>query len=415
MKTIIKLSTLCLVFLGLIGAPIIANAQGIEFSHDLSESLKKAKAENKLVFVDFYTSWCGPCKVMTAEVFPLPNVGTYYNSNFISCKVQCDDKGIGVELGKKYQINAYPTLMFLNGDGELVHSYVGSTSGNGLIEAGKMALNPDKNLMSIIKRWDSGDRSPEFVSSYFTRLKKVYQTEKATNDFNTYFNKLNAKDKADKSTFELIKAVNPAPFSPIFEYIEKNRNEYAKSVGGEAVDKYVSNAYLWYLKSMINTWPRTEYNASMAKFKAKNYPYYDEFAMFYTPFEAFNAKGGVDINEYMRLGTAFLDKYGKNNDSYTLALASLLGNCTGRKAESLAGITWMENLLARNPDPSYMNTYFYITWRNYQFDKALEIGNKMREAALKRNQSTDSVDKQITMINDLIAKEKAKTAAKNGK
>lgn len=405
MKRNIRFIALCISFLSLMGAPVISQAQGIEFGHDLDAALKKAKAENKLVFVDFYTSWCGPCKVMSAEVFPLPNVGAFFNSRFVNCKVQCDDKGIGVELGEKYKVIAYPTLMFLNGDGELVHSYVGSTSGNGLIEAAKVALNPDKNLMSMLKQWEAGDRSQTFVASYFKKLKGVYQYEKASADFNTYFDKLSTAEKTDKTTFDLINTVKIAPFSPIFEYIEKNRNAYAKSVGAEVVDKYVSNAYLWYLKGLI-TWPRTEFHAALAKFKAKNYPYYDEFAMFYKPFEAFNEKGGVDINEYMRLGTAFLDKYGKNNDSYTIALTSLLGNCTGRKNEGSAGITWMENLLARNPDPSYMNIYFYITWRNFQFEKALEIGNKMRETAIKNKQSTESIDKNITMVNGLIARYK---------
>ena len=36
------------------------NFQDISFS----EALKKAKEENKMVFVDCYTSWCGPCKYM---------------------------------------------------------------------------------------------------------------------------------------------------------------------------------------------------------------------------------------------------------------------------------------------------------------------------------------------------------------
>lgn len=384
--------------------------QGIEFGHDLSEALKKAKAENKLVFVDFYTSWCAPCKEMTNEVFPLANVGTFFNSRFINCKIQCDDKGIGVELGKKYKVIAYPTLMFLNGDGELVHSFSGGTSGNGLIELARLALNPDKNMHSILKKWDSGDRDKAFVTSYFTKLKGAYQYEKALNDFETYFNKLNAVDKTDKYTFDLIKIVGLAPFSPIFEYVEKNRNAYAKSVGPEVVDKYVANAYLWYLKNTIK-WPRTEYNTAMAKFKAKKYAYFDEYAMFYSAFEAFDDKGRVDLNEYIKRGTAFLDKYGKNNDSYTLSLAHLLANCTGKKDEGAAGITWMENLLQRNPKPSYMDTYFYVTWRNRQYDKALEIGNKMREIAIKNNQSTDKVDKQIEMVNGLIAAEKAKLAA----
>src|SRR6478752_6799571 len=89
-----------------------ASAQGIKFVHNLDSALTLAKAQNKPIFIDFYTSWCAPCKVMTQDVFPQEKVGTYFNSQFINCKIQCDDKGIGVEIGKKYQINAYPTLMF---------------------------------------------------------------------------------------------------------------------------------------------------------------------------------------------------------------------------------------------------------------------------------------------------------------
>jgi thiol-disulfide isomerase/thioredoxin len=398
MKKYVKGMLFSLVMLGAFVQNV--KAQGIEFSHDLSESLKKAKAENKLVFVDFYTSWCGPCKVMTAEVFPLPNVGTYFNSNFISCKVQCDDKGIGVELGNKYKIIAYPTLMFLNGDGELVHSFVGSTSGNGLIEAAKVALNPDKNLMSAIKKWDSGDRSKEFVASYFSKLKRVYQYEKANNDFNTYFNKLSANDKADKSTFELIKTIGVSPFSPIFEYIEKNRDAFAKSTGAKEVDEYVANAYLWHIRRLIGKSPRLEFKTAMTKFKAKKYPYYDEYAQFYNLFEIVADKEIV-TKEYLTLGTEFLEKYGKKNDSYVISLASIYQGGAGE-----GGIKWMEDLLARNRNPQYLDTYFYILWRNNFIEKALVVANEMRNNAIKNRTSTKSIDDKIEMVKGIKVRAK---------
>lgn len=62
-------------------------AQGVEF-RDISfaGALKAAKAENKTVFMDCYTSWCGPCKMMTNDIFPQEKVGKYMNENFVCVK-----------------------------------------------------------------------------------------------------------------------------------------------------------------------------------------------------------------------------------------------------------------------------------------------------------------------------------------
>jgi thioredoxin-related protein len=413
MKQIKKLSAIYIILLGMLCAPAIVQAQGIAFLHDLDEALAKAKVENKMVFIDFYTSWCGPCKVMSNEIFPQATVGTFFNSNFINCKVQCDDKGVGVELGKKYQISAYPTLMFVDKNGNVVHSTAGAPSAEGLILLAKIALDPAKNLLSMTKEWESGNRSDEFVAKYFSTLKKAYRTEKATADFTSYFEGLSAKDKARKSTYEVMKIVGLVPLSPVFDYLEKNRKAYAQSVGAAETDKYIADTYLWYLKNLVANAPRAEFKTALAKFKAKNYGYYEEYAMFYSVFETIDGKGSIDINEYMKRGTDFLTKYGKNNDSYTLALTSLLGNFTSRKDQGAAGIKWMEDLLERKRDPGYLDVYFYILWRNSSLEKALVVGNEIRDQAVKTGRSTKNIDGQIEMVNGLKEKEKAAQEKKN--
>jgi thiol-disulfide isomerase/thioredoxin len=114
------------------------NSSGMVFSHDSwSETLKKAKASGKLIFVDAYAEWCPPCKRMAANVFPLAEVGAVYNENFINYKMDCE-KGDGPSFSKKYAIQAYPTLLFIDGDGKVVHKVVGGQSAEQLISIGKL-------------------------------------------------------------------------------------------------------------------------------------------------------------------------------------------------------------------------------------------------------------------------------------
>ena len=66
-----------------------AFAQGIEFEKGtFAEALAKAKAESKMVFMDCYTVWCGPCKKLSSDIFPQKVVGDYFNNNFVSIKLQ---------------------------------------------------------------------------------------------------------------------------------------------------------------------------------------------------------------------------------------------------------------------------------------------------------------------------------------
>lgn len=415
MNTIKKLF-LILFVLGLSTIGFEADAQGIKFVHNLDSALMLAKEQNKPIFIDFYTSWCAPCKVMTSEVFPQEKVGTYFNAQFINCKIQCDDKGIGVEIGKKYQVNAYPTLMFLNAKGELIHSMAGGISAEELIALGDIARNPERNLLSLLTQWNKGKRDTAFVKEYFDKLKSAYRTELAMNQFEEYFRSLPKNSKTSSTTFGLIKLLGYPSSSTIFKFVEVNLPAFNKSVGKDEVGKYIKSAYLGSLRGALLTKgeaARSQYFADKATFKAKNYPFFNEVEMYLLVFETFDIKGSVDIDEYQKRGTAFLDKYGKENDVYTLALTSLLGNCTGKANQSLAGIQWMENLLARKRDPKYLQAYFYILWRNYQFDKAIMVGEEMKANVIRENQPTKDVESQITMVKGLKERFAKKTPANN--
>ena len=128
-------------------------AQGITFvEEDWEKAVQQAKKEQKLIFLDGYTTWCGPCKMLSSKIFPQEKVGTFFNANFVNAKVDME-KGQGIELAKKYNVRAYPTLLFIDENGEVVHTIVGSLSANELIAAGQAALNPLSNNKGIKEQY----------------------------------------------------------------------------------------------------------------------------------------------------------------------------------------------------------------------------------------------------------------------
>lgn len=109
-------------------------------SISFNDALKEAKASNKLIFLDAYAEWCGPCKYMAANTFREPDVAKYFNKHFINLKIDME-KGEGPALAAKYQVRAYPTLFFINGDGKVVRKVLGAVKSTELLSEAKMVAN----------------------------------------------------------------------------------------------------------------------------------------------------------------------------------------------------------------------------------------------------------------------------------
>ncbi len=146
--------------------------KGIKFTEGTwSEVKSEAKKQNKLIFIDIYTTWCGPCKVMSEKVFTEIQVGDKFNEAFINYKIDAE-KGEGIELAKTFVITAYPTYLFVNPDGELVYRTLGAMPAEKfMIEADK-ALTAGKTYKSsdeLDKDFKSGKRDADFLYEYMKR------------------------------------------------------------------------------------------------------------------------------------------------------------------------------------------------------------------------------------------------------
>jgi thiol:disulfide interchange protein len=117
------------------------SVDGIHFFKGSWESaLEKAEDEGKLIFLDAYASWCGPCKRMAATTFKNKEVGDFFNKNFINFKMDMEKHKDGRRLSQKYRLTAYPTLYFIDASESIAHKSVGGLNNSQALRFGKEAI-----------------------------------------------------------------------------------------------------------------------------------------------------------------------------------------------------------------------------------------------------------------------------------
>jgi thioredoxin 1 len=120
-----------------------AFSQGIEFEQNATwaQIVSKAKKEKKLIFLDAYTTWCGPCKLLQTKVFPDAALGTFHSKSFVNAKIDME-AGEGPQLAAQFKVKGYPTLFYIDPNTmQVVHSVLGYRSIEQLMSAGQSALH----------------------------------------------------------------------------------------------------------------------------------------------------------------------------------------------------------------------------------------------------------------------------------
>ncbi|MCY3884212.1 MAG: thioredoxin family protein [Gammaproteobacteria bacterium] len=144
-------------------------AEGMRFFKGSFEAaLAQAELEQKKVFVDVYTTWCGPCIVMQETIFPLPEVGEYFNERFVNFKFDAENEDEnGPELAARYDIGVYPTYLILESDGTEISRANSSMSGPQFVTlVGRMLGEVSGNFEEMVERYEAGERSEEFVQQF---------------------------------------------------------------------------------------------------------------------------------------------------------------------------------------------------------------------------------------------------------
>lgn len=176
-----------------------AKGNGIQFVENLSwdQIKEKAKAENKFIFVDCYATWCLPCKKMEADIFPLNIVGAAANDKFLAVRLQMDTTKKDDEAVKKwypvahsfltnFQIVGYPSFLFFDPTGNIVHKALGTFKSDEFIELLNNATDPNKQYYTLLHAYQAGENDHEKMYQLLVTAKKLSETNVAQDVLKTY-------------------------------------------------------------------------------------------------------------------------------------------------------------------------------------------------------------------------------------
>jgi thioredoxin-related protein len=214
--------------------PFVGAAQdkGTHFEHGLTwqQVKEKAKQEHKYLLVDCFTTWCGPCKYMASTIFPQEKVGDFFNKNFVNVKVQFDQTKNDSEevkswyadaesINKDFKIAAYPTFLIFSPQGELVHRIVGGGEADEFIAKAKMALSPETQYYTLMKKNASGNADPQTLKQLAVTAESAYDEENATKFASAYL--ATQKDLFTKDNLEFLSKYTKSSKSKGFELMLK--------------------------------------------------------------------------------------------------------------------------------------------------------------------------------------------------
>lgn len=384
-----KLSIFSALFIG-----ALAFAQGIKFEDtNFSTILAKAKKENKLIFIDAYASWCGPCKLMVKNVFPQKAVGDYYNSHFVNAKIDME-KGEGIELAKKYNVKAFPTYLFVDGNGEVVHRTLGYVEENDFIQFAKDAGDPNKRLGALKQKFENGEKDPEFLKN-LAGLTMYNDAEFAARVMDRYFS---GKTELDREDVQMMLSATQSTDSPLYKTFVAKKAEITKILPAERYDAFDKNI-------KVNTAIRKAYNTDTKKWndsyfmtEAQKFLTKEEAEKILKRAKASRALKDKDIAAYEKITIElYKDPSASTSEELNSIAWNFFENVTS-KASLEKAVTWAQESVKKSEN--YANTDTLANLYNKTGDKknAKLWAEKSIELAKKSGEDYSDTEKLLNSL-----------------
>lgn len=400
---------------------------GIQFvKAGWKDVLKKAKSENKYVFVDCYATWCMPCKKMEKEVFAKTEVGDFINANFISVRVQLDTSKADGEFVKswyedasriknQHKVNSFPSYLFLSPDGKIVHRYLFALSDTDFLKVAKAALVPEKQYYTMLERYMSGKIDLSKLGYLATVTKQIGEdslAKKIAKDYlRSYLNKLNTETILQRkhydfiNTFSSLLSSKDKLFYVLYNEGDKvdevmNQKGFAKSHVQSVIAREEINPKLWPTGKPITSMPI--WDQLTASIHQKYNQYYTGLVVLDAQLKWYMQK--KDTQQIIKHRIKYLDNYGLDTVGIgwvyinNFAWDYVFYHCNNKDTlNKVAG--WMKQIIENHPeDHVSIDTYANLLYKAGRKDEAITWEGKAilldKEASKREKREPDPAFQQ---------------------
>lgn len=375
----------------------VAQNRSIKFEHVTFKEIKaKALKEKKLIFIDAYTSWCGPCKQMAKNVFTNDTVADYYNKNFVNAKIDME-KGEGIEIAKQYDVRCYPNLLFVDGNGKIVHRVAGGMSPKEFIALGEETKSPEKCFSYYANNYEVNKTNPDFLRKYiYVKDGTCLETADLVK---SYFEMQKEDELANEDNWKMIKFFVNTMDSREFEYLMASKTKFENLYQPQEVNVVIENIFRnsLYAVSSDKTFDKKKYIDLKEKISSYNLPNTKQL-LFESDLSL--AANKADWGTYSNLAVSHVDEfYSEDVNALNNIAWTFYENVTEKEALEKAE-NWSSKACDIEPNYANLDTYASILYKLGKKDLALEKANKAIDAAKNEKQTPE----QYQGTTDLLKK-----------
>jgi thiol-disulfide isomerase/thioredoxin len=205
-------------------------------------AIEDARESDKLIFLDIYATWCGPCKYLDKNVYTNLALGEFYNANYINLKMD-GETPFGSSLARKYQLSAYPTMFYINAEEEIITRIVGVREADPLSEIGRVISQNHSRFQYFDENFSSGNLTVDELKEYQRLLAAMEQSEKAEEVAAKIIPSLGKQEILSEEYKDLV--INSASDmdSEVFKLVHENREIIDSLWTSQEKDRFYAGVY----------------------------------------------------------------------------------------------------------------------------------------------------------------------------